>query len=50
MMTIIDRDPDAAELLRKLEAIAEQEGVPFQKRMRDMLPLLLPLLPMGSVQ
>jgi hypothetical protein len=50
LFAAIDRDPAATELRQKLERIAEQKDVPFQKRAREMLPLLLPLLPMGSVQ
>jgi hypothetical protein len=48
LFTLIDRDqaPAMTELRDKLERIVEQTDVPFQKRARDMLPLL----PMGSVQ
>jgi hypothetical protein len=48
-LTIIDRDPKAIELRAKLEQIALREER-FQDRCKAMLPLLLRLLPTGSVQ
>jgi hypothetical protein len=52
LFALLDRDetPAGIELRRKIEKIATRRDVPFQKRCAALLPLLLPLLPPGSVQ
>jgi hypothetical protein len=50
MIYAIDRSPDAAHIREKMERIVIDRDARFQDRARALLPILMTLLPPGSLQ